>query len=601
MISLHPLRRLRRIAAPLSIAILAAGCGGGDGPTPPPPQPALPAAIAPTSGSGQQGAAGLALPIPLVARVTDAQGRPLAGVNVTWQVTAGGGTITPTSAATDAAGEARAQWTLGTTAGANAATATIAGLAAAQFTATGIAGPAAAVVATPEAVTLEVGGTQQLAATARDAFGNAIANAAFQWSVVEGTAATVDANGTVRATAVGTARVAASANGRADTVVVTVQAASTLRLSTVSGGGVASCGLDAAGVPYCWGANSARQLGRPPVGNDCQGNGDCSLVPVTAQTSERFTTVSAGRDGACAVTADGRLFCWGRVTRDIVSLPTLIGPNVVSVGVGDGFYCFVESGGQATCRGINDEGQLGNGGPRESAGGPVVGGIAFASVDAGTRHACGLTAAGAAYCWGLNDRGQLGAPTSEFCNGLACSRSPVAVAGGHAFRAITAGREFTCGITTAGAALCWGVNYTGQLGAGSTAPSVPTPAPVAGGLTFAQIDASGISELAGHACGVTTAGEGYCWGANARGELGVTQDLPLCSTPSGSYFCTRAPLRVASPPQATTWRVISAGMTHSCGVTTGNRAYCWGENTFGQVGDGTRVNRPTPVAVADPR
>jgi alpha-tubulin suppressor-like RCC1 family protein len=101
----------------------------------------------------------------------------------------------------------------------------------------------------------------------------------------------------------------------------------------------------------------------------------------------------------------------------------------------------------------------------------VSGGLTFSGVSAGVRSACGVTTAGAAYCWGHNSSGQLGNGTTT--NSLA----PVAVSGGLTFAAVSAGDDATCGVTTAGAAYCWGDNSFGQLGNGTTTSSA-TPVAV---------------------------------------------------------------------------------------------------------------------------
>ena len=96
-------------------------------------------------------------------------------------------------------------------------------------------------------------------------------------------------------------------------------------------------------------------------------------------------------------------------------------------------------------------------GPAQSAQG-----VTFTTISAGIYHSCGLTSGGAAYCWGYNDFGRLG-------DGTTSNRtSPVAVAGGLVFRAISAKSYGTCGITTDGATYCWGRNDFGQLGDGTT-------------------------------------------------------------------------------------------------------------------------------------
>src|SRR6266568_3609602 len=148
----------------------------------------------------------------------------------------------------------------------------------------------------------------------------------------------------------------------------------------------------------------------------------------------------------------------------------------------------------------------------------------FAAVSVGQFHACGVATSNAAYCWGYTGSGELGNGTTsgpEQCAGSSCSTRPVAVAGGLRFTVVSAGGRFTCGVTTAGSAYCWGDNLDGQLGIGSNAgpeacstvpyPCSTNPVAVLGGLTFAAVSAG--SE---HTCGIAMTGASYCWGRDRK-------------------------------------------------------------------------------------
>jgi len=253
-----------------------------------------------------------------------------------------------------------------------------------------------------------------------------------------------------------------------------------------------------------------------------------------------------------------------------------------SVSVGYLFACGITIAGGTYCWGINQDGQLGHGatGPAECFGYPcsiipvsVVGGLRFGTVSAGSDHACGIAAGGAAYCWGDNAYGELGDGTTV---GKA---APVAVRGGLSFGALSTGAGHTCGVTNGGAVHCWGMNDSGQLGDGTTTDRI-TPVAVLGGFTFATVSASAGG---GHTCGITTGGATYCWGHNAFGELG-----------DGTTIDQASPVAVAG---GASFAVVSAGAGQTCGVTTTGGAYCWGWNSEGQLGDANRIDSATPVAV----
>jgi alpha-tubulin suppressor-like RCC1 family protein len=149
----------------------------------------------------------------------------------------------------------------------------------------------------------------------------------------------------------------------------------------------------------------------------------------------------------------------------------------------------------------------------------------FRSVSAGTSHSCGLTTTGTAYCWGGGGSGQLG-------DGTTTNRpTPVAVAGGLTFQSVVAGNSHTCGVTTAGVGYCWGSNCCGELGIGHgqvvDSPPASTPTLVAGGLTFQVIDTRSLPVT----CGLTTAGAAYCWGSSGYGDLVGTGHVGVVVSP----------------------------------------------------------------------
>ncbi len=202
--------------------------------------------------------------------------------------------------------------------------------------------------------------------------------------------------------------------------------------------------------------------------------------------------------------------------------------------------------------------------------------IVPATLVSGAAHTCGLTSSGAAYCWG-NAGLALGGGSSSG------SSVPIPVIGGLTFETLSAGDGHTCGVTTTGAAYCWGTNSVGQLGDG-TINQRATPVAVSGGLTFASISAGNV-----HTCGITRTGAAYCWGLNQQGRLG-----------DGTFINRLAPVAVVGghvfKSLAVSRRNVS-GQGHSCGVTTEGEVYCWGNNTNRQLGTLTPTQSPEPLKV----
>jgi len=245
--------------------------------------------------------------------------------------------------------------------------------------------------------------------------------------------------------------------------------------------------------------------------------------------------------------------------------------------------CGVTTDSRAYCWGYNAGGTLGDGTTttrlRPVA---VAGTLRFRQVDAGVFHTCAVTTDYRAYCWGSNRFGEVGDGTT------ATRLEPVAVAGGHQFLQVDAGQYHTCGRTTDNRVYCWGNSGSGQLGTGTnTGPETcdfnacsTRPVAVLGTLAFRQISAGG-----NHTCGVTTEDRAYCWGDNAYGQIGDSSTVVRRLKPS----------RVAGARQ---FRQVDAGLYHSCAVTTGDRAFCWGNGRSGQIGDGKPYLRFWPRAVA---
>jgi len=197
------------------------------------------------------------------------------------------------------------------------------------------------------------------------------------------------------------------------------------------------------------------------------------------------------------------------------------------------------------------------------------------SIDAGWAHTCALASNGGVKCWGGNYQGQLG-------NGsTANSTVPVAVSGlSSGISAISGGGYHTCALTSSGGLKCWGDNEEGQLGNGNNTNST-VPVNVSG----LSSGVNAISAGGYHSCALMVSGGVKCWGDNYYGELG-----------NGNTADSNVPVNVSGLSSGVS--AISAGGVHTCALLTSGGVKCWGYNEFGQLGNGNNTNSKVPVNVS---
>lgn len=307
-------------------------------------------------------------------------------------------------------------------------------------------------------------------------------------------------------------------------------------------------------------------------------------------------------------------------------------PPQPTLALGTGHVCQI-AGGITTCWGSGDVGQLGNGGGSATdARATVAGEHNFTSIVAGDSHTCALDGAGDAWCWGSNAQGQLGTGSlaDAQCGGFACQTEPARVATDEHFRQLTAGRDFTCGLTTAGSVLCWGANDARQLGTNNVSdtcealPCSHSPVAAARGNTFVSMSAS-----LNFTCAIASTGVVSCWGLNPNNhhytdEPVVVDDaltfgrvagggLHSCAIDlEGAAWCwgidamgAGSSTRESAGPIAVTgghqFQELASGRYTSCGIDVDGAAWCWGDNTDGATGNepvttGTRFDEPVRVA-----
>ncbi|HRJ40907.1 MAG TPA: hypothetical protein PL105_03460 [Caldilineaceae bacterium] len=352
----------------------------------------------------------------------------------------------------------------------------------------------------------------------------------------------------------------------------------------IATGGSHTCALTAAGGVKCWGSGGAL--------------GDGTTVPKSTPADviglgSGVAAIAAGGSHTCALTTGGGVKCWGwnhlgqlgdgttdnrNTPVDVVGL----GSGIAVIAAGGYHTCVLTTGGGIKCWGANYSGQLGDGTTVEappygkSTPVDVVGlGSGITAISAGSTHTCALTTGGGVKCWGSNGvYGTLGDGTTDNRN------TPVDVVGlGSGITAIRASFGHTCALTTGGGVKCWGLNYSGQLGDG-TYTIRHTPVDVVG-------LGSGVAAIApgdDHTCALTTGGSVKCWGNNSYGQLGVA-----------TTYQKNTPVDV--PALSSGIVAISADNRHTCAQTTGGGTKCWGSNSFGQLGNGTMGNKNSPVDV----
>ncbi|GAA0477208.1 hypothetical protein Aca07nite_85520 [Actinoplanes capillaceus] len=315
-----------------------------------------------------------------------------------------------------------------------------------------------------------------------------------------------------------------------------------------------------------------------------------TVAPATGPGPDGPARLAAGNAHTCMLDAAGRAYCWGynyegqlghsgtaNRSRPI-AVKTPAGIVFTQITAGDGHTCALARDLRAYCWGDGRLGQLGYGGTADRRVPTAVKGPTFTYLTAGDDHTCGLGADGRAYCWGNGEYGQLG-------DGRLGRRSvPGVVPAPVRFTQLSAGAADTCGLGVDGRVFCWGNGVYGQLGDGGT---VNRPRPVAvrapSGVTFTLIAAGGY-----HTCGLGRDTKAYCWGQGTSGQLG-----------DGGTANRSRPGPVKSPAGVRFTR-LAAGSGHTCGLGGDTRTYCWGQGGSGELGDGNRVVRLTPVAVKTP-
>ena len=324
-----------------------------------------------------------------------------------------------------------------------------------------------------------------------------------------------------------------------------------------------ACAIDDEGRLTCWGLNDTGQLGVSTTDNDvCPLGGtnyNCIRVPVEIDLGDgrKAVAVGAGNRNTCAILDNGSLLCWGE----------------------------------------GASGALGTGRDFRGSDTPVR--VALESdrtaeaISFGSQHSCAILDNGAAKCWGYNGEGQLGDG-----NVGTSANSPVSVILGEGKRAVAIASKHThvCAILNDKSLVCWGGNVFGQLGNNdNTNHDTPVDITLPESKT-ATVVIAGFQ----HTCAILNDDSLACWGRNEEGELGVgTSGNEVCSIAGTNYDCIKTPA-VVDLGSGRTAKAVNIGDRHTCAVLDDGSVKCWGLNNYGQLGDGTTTNHNTPVAVTLP-
>jgi alpha-tubulin suppressor-like RCC1 family protein len=348
--------------------------------------------------------------------------------------------------------------------------------------------------------------------------------------------------------------------------------------TAVAAGDSHTCALLSTGHVECWGINTVGQLGN--------GTTTQSDTPVEVSGITDATQLTTGADHTCALLSTGHVECWGNnelgelgngtTTRSDTPVEVSGITDATQVTAGFVHTCALLSTGHVECWGGNTAAQLGDGsttgpetcrvtaGPAPCATKPVATtGITDATqVTAGLGQTCALRSTGHVECWGEAAEG-------------GGSDTPVEVSGITDATQVTAGVLDTCALRSTGHVECWG----NDVGSGISYSG--TPVDVSGITHATQVTTAAGS----YTCAVLSTGHVECWGNNGFGELGDGTTSRRSNTPVDVSGITHA-------------TQVTAGGIHACAVLSTGHVECWGENRYGQLGNGTRTQySDTPVKV----
>lgn len=408
-----------------------------------------------------------------------------------------------------------------------------------------------------------------------------------QWASSGEGVVRIDSLGKVEAVDRGMSTVWVAHEGARDSISVhvTTERASDKKWKAVSVGPYSTCALDAGGGAYCWGSDFAGVVGDGRLQRWSNAHS-----PVVVDHPAQFQNISVGRFHACG-RASGEILCWGdgpnvygNEREEPVLAPESIGPfAAIDIAAGLQHTCLLDEDGRARCWG---QGAAGAGGDGDvsvhliARPTPVAGDHRFVDLTAGDAFTCGLTTAGVALCWG-----------SGFYNGGGTGHDqavPEPVASPHHFEGLVGGGP-VCGKSSDGY-YCWGANRWYQID--DSGQTRLTPTKLADNRQMVLMLGASTAMCGGNPDGT------YCWGSDATGNLGAGREASEVCSNVVDFPCSKNPQPISGNLVFVELSMSSSG---SCGITGEGDLYCWGSNEFGQLGNGSLVSvSHSPVRVVVP-
>ncbi|MBZ5734915.1 hypothetical protein K8Z61_10445 [Nocardioides sp. TRM66260-LWL] len=371
-----------------------------------------------------------------------------------------------------------------------------------------------------------------------------------------------------------------------------------------------SLALATDGTLHAWGKNNAGQLGDGTTTD--RATAVAVKIAGTSLAGKTVTAIAAGDRHSVALASDGTLHTWGynlygqlgdttttdRSTAVAVKIAgtSLAGKTIAAISAGSDHSLVRASDNTLHAWGRNGNGQLGDTTTtnRSAAVGVATAGTSLAgktitAIAAAGSHNLALATDGTIHAWGTNDSGQLGDGTTiQRTAAVAVTTAGTSMAG-KTITAISANTRHSLALASDGTVHAWGGNGAGQLGDGTTIQRTAAVAVATAGASVAGKTITAIATGSTHSLSLTSDGTVHAWGGNGAGQLGdgttIQRNIAIAVTTAGTSL------------DGKTITAIAAGTSHSLALATDGTLHAWGDNSLGQLGDGTTTNRATAVAV----